>query len=269
MENLYEHVPPTKLRNKDEKFTPPKTDAFWLWVADYVFFHMIENRFFALRYKNADKVHNRDKDIPTIMFAPHTNWWDGLVGYNICRRIFKKEIRIMVEELNRFPLLRRCGAFSVNKKSAQSSMPALKFASETIGDLNNFSYIFPQGIIVPPNYRPIEFQTGITYIAQNAVKNFGKVNLVPIAVNYMFLRANKPEVLVDFQEPIVLEDAKVDRKEYTQYLADILSKACDNQFKEISEGKLQEYETLYQEPLQWYRKIEQRLKHIEIKGSGV
>ena len=98
MENLYEHVPPTKLRNKDEKFTPPKTDAFWLWVADYVFFHMIENRFFALRYKNADKVHNRDKDIPTIMFAPHTNWWDGLVGYNICRRIFKKEIRLMVIE---------------------------------------------------------------------------------------------------------------------------------------------------------------------------
>ncbi len=175
----------------------------------------------------------------------------------------------MVEELNRFPLLRRAGAFSVNKKSPQASMAALKFSVETIGDLNNFLYIFPQGIIMPPNYRPINFQTGLTYIAQNAVKKYGKVNLVPVAVNYMFLRADRPEVLVEFKDPIVLEDAKVDRKEYTHFLEAEMTKACDNQFKEIAEGKLDAYETLFQQPLKWYRKIEQRLKKIEIKGSGV
>ena len=175
----------------------------------------------------------------------------------------------MVEELNRFPLLRRAGAFSVNKKSPQASMAALKYSVEVIGDLNNFLYIFPQGIIMPPNYRPIIFQTGLTYIAQNAVKKYGKVNLVPVAVNYMFLRANRPEVLVEFHEPIVLDNAKVDRKEYTQYLAGELTRCCDSQFKELSEGNLEEYETLVQQELQWYRKIEQRLKKIEIKGSGV
>ena len=269
MEDLYQHVPPTKLRNKDEKFAPAKTSAFWLFVADYVFFHMMENRFFAFRHKNADKVFHRDTSVPTILFAPHTNWWDGLVGYNLCRRLFKKEIRIMVEELNRFPILRRCGAFSVNKKSPQASMEALKFAVQAIGDLNNFLYIFPQGIIMPPNYRPIEFQTGLTYIAQNAVKKYGKVNLVPVAVNYAFLRANKPEVLVDFQDVIALEDSKVDRKEYTKYLADVLTKGCDKQLAELSKGELEAYDTLYQTPLQWYRKIEQRLKKLEIPGSGV
>ena len=148
-------------------------------------------------------------------------------------------------------------------------MAALKFAIETIGDLNNFLYIFPQGIIMPPNYRPIEFQTGLTYIAQQAVKKYGKVNLVPVAVNYMFLRADRPEVLVEFSEPIILTDDKVNRKEYTQYLADIMTQACDNQFKELSEGKLEEYKTLFQQELRWYRKIEQRLKKIEIRGSGV
>ncbi len=269
MEDLYQHVPPTKLRNQDEKFAPAKTSAFWLWVADRFFYGMLENRFFALRYKGADKIFHRDTSAPTILFAPHSNWWDGIVGYNICNRIFNKQIRIMVEELNRFPLLRRAGAFSVNKKSPQASMAALRFAVETIGDLNNFLYIFPQGIIMPPNYRPILFQTGLTYIAQNAVKKYGKVNLVPVAVNYMFLRANRPEVLVEFHNPIVLEDAKVDRKEYTKYLASELTKCCDSQFKELSEGKLDEYDTLFQQELQWYRKIEQRLKKIEIKGSGV
>lgn len=269
MEDLYSKVPPTKLRNQDEEFAPAKTSKFWLWVANKFFYGMLENRFFALRYKGAEKVFNRDETVPTILFAPHSNWWDGIVGYNICRRIFDKELRIMVEELNRFPLLRRAGAFSVNKKSPQASMAALKFAIETIGDLNNFLYIFPQGIIMPPNYRPIEFQTGLTYIAQQAVKKYGKVNLVPVAVNYMFLRADRPEVLVEFSEPIILTDDKVNRKEYTQFLADIMTQACDNQFKELSEGKLEEYKTLFQQELRWYRKIEQRLKKIEIRGSGV
>ena len=269
MEKLYQKVPPTKLRNQDEKFAPAKTSKFWLWVANKFFYGMLENRFFALRYKGAEKIFHRDTSIPTILFAPHSNWWDGIVGYNLCRRIFDKEIRIMVEELNRFPLLRRAGAFSVNKKSPQASMSALKFAVETIGDLKNFLYIFPQGIIMTTKYRPIKFQTGLTYIAQKAVEKYGKVNLVPVAVNYMFLRADRPEVLVEFHEPIVLENSKIDRKEYTHYLADVLTEACDNQFKELSEGQLDAYDTLFQQPLKCYIKIEQRLKKIEIKGSGV
>ena len=28
---------------------------------------------------------------------------------------------------------------------------------------------------MPPNYRPIVFQTGLTYIAQNAVKKYGSL----------------------------------------------------------------------------------------------
>ncbi len=88
----------------------------------------------------------------------------------------------MVEELNRFPLLRRGGAFSVNKKSAQASMKALKYAIDVIEDTKNALYIFPQGIIKPPNFRPIEFQTGLAYIAQKAAEKYGKVNLIPIGL---------------------------------------------------------------------------------------
>ena len=223
MEDLYSKVPPTKLRNKDEKFAPAKTSPFWLTIADLFFHGMLENRFFALRYKGADAIFHRDTSVPTILFAPHSNWWDGIVGYNLCTRVFHKEIRIMVEELNRFPLLRRAGAFSVNKKSPQASMAALKYSVEAIGDLNNFLYIFPQGIIKPPNFRPLVFQTGLAYIAQKAVEKYGKVNLVPVAVNYMFLRADRPEVLVEFHEPLVLENSQIDRKEYRLHFTSLPS----------------------------------------------
>lgn len=269
VEQLYSDVPPTKLRNRDEEFKPAKTTPFWLWVGNKFFYGMLENRFFALRYKGEEKFENRDKSIPTIAFAQHTNWWDGIVAYNVLRRIFGKEIRLMIEELNRFPILRKAGAFSVNKKSPQASMAALKYSIEVIGDLNNVLYIFPQGIIKPPNFRPIEFQTGLAYIAQKAVEKYGKVNLIPLGVNYCFLRADKPEILVEVGEIITLEDSKVKRKEYTDFLAKTLEKFCDKQMAEISEGNLTGYKTLFQQKLKWYRKIEQRLKKIEIPGSGV
>ena len=268
IEHLYSKVPPTKLRNQDEEFKPAKTSSFWLWVANRFFYGMLENRFFAFRYKGEENC--ADENIPTILFAPHTNWWDGIVGYNIVRRIMGKEIRLMVEELNRFPLLRRGGAFSVNKKSPQASMKALKYAYEVIEDLGNALYIFPEGIIKPPNHRPLEFQTGLAYIAQKAAKKYGKVRLIPVAVNYFFLRADRPEVMVELGKPIYLtSEEKVDRKEYSKYLSQILENLCDWQNKNVSEGYLKGYKTLFQQKLRWYRRIEQRLKKIEIKGSGV
>lgn len=269
LEDLYSEVPPTKLRNIDEKFRPAQTSPFWLWVADRFFYGMLENRFYAFRYKGVENFYKKDPTTPVIFFAPHSNWWDGIVGYNICNRLLKKEIRLMVEELNRFPLLRRGGAFNVNKKSPQASMEAIRYSVDILGDLNNILYLFPQGIIKPPNFRPIEFQTGLTYIAEKAAKKYGKVALMPIAVNYMFLRDNRPEVLVEMGEIIELNNEKVNRKEYTDFLAKTLQSLCDKQFYDISQGNFKGYQTLFQRRLKWYRRIEQRLKKIDVKGSGV
>lgn len=261
-EQLYSDIPPTKLRNKEEKFKPAKTNRFWLTIASLFFFNMLQNRFFAFRYKNAENV--MEKDVPTILFAPHCNWWDGIVLYNITHRLFHKEIRLMVEELNRFPLLQHGGAYSVNKKSPQSAMKALQYSVDVVGDLKNMLCIFPQGIIRPPHFRPLEFQTGLAYIAQNAVKKYGKVNLVPLAIDYCFLRDNRPEVLVEFGQRIELNNAKVDRKALTHMLEKSLQEICDKQFHEISCGDISDYKILFKQHLKWYRRIEQRLKRIDI-----
>ena len=135
----------------------------------------------------------------------------------------------MIEELNRFPILRRAGGFSVNKKSPQASMESLKYSVRVLKDLNSILYLFPQGIINPPDHRPIVFQTGLSYIAQKAVKEYGKVNLIPVAVNYFFLRDNRPEVWVELGKNIILEDEKINRKEYSDYLAKKLEELCDKQ----------------------------------------
>lgn len=261
-EKLYSDIPPTKLRNKEEKFEPAKTNKFWLTIASLFFYNMLQNRFYAFRYKGEEGV--TEKGVPTILFAPHCNWWDGIVLYNVTHRLFRREIRLMVEELNRFPLLRHGGAYSVCKKSPQSAMKALQYSVDVVGDLKNMLCIFPQGIIRPPHFRPLEFQTGLAYIAQNAVKRYGKVNLVPVAIEYCFLRDNRPEVIVEFGEKISLTDPKVDRKSLTHLLERSLQETCDKQFNEISGGEISDYKILFKQHLKWYRRIEQRLKRIDV-----
>lgn len=261
-EKLYSDIPPTKLRNKEEKFKPAKTNRFWLTIASLFFFNMLQNRFFAFRYKGSED--SVEKGVPTILFAPHCNWWDGIVMYNITHRIFHKEIRLMIEELNRFPLLRRGGGYSVCKKSPQTAMRALKYSVDVVGDLKNILCIFPQGIIRPPHFRPMQFQTGLAYIAQNAVKRYGKVNLVPVAIDYCFFRDNRPEVVVNFGKRIELTDFKGDRKDLSHMLERSLEGACDELFEDISKGEVSDYKILFKQHLKWYRRIEQRLKRIDI-----
>ena len=265
-EQLYSDVPPTNLRNREEKFTPAKTTKFWVWVASMFFFNMLQNRFYAFRYKGAENYFDSDRSVQTILFAPHSNWWDGIVFYNITHRIFHKEIRLMIEELNRFPLFSKGGAYSVNKKSAQSAMKALKYSVDLLADMRNMLCIFPQGIIRPPHFRPIEFQTGLAFIAQNAVKRYGRINLIPVAFDYTFFRDNRPEVVVNFGNRIEFDKNNIpkDRKELNHILEKALEQTCDEQFKDISNGDVSKYNILFKQHLKWYRRIEQRLKRIDI-----
>ena len=150
----------------------------------------------------------------------------------------------MIEEMNRFPLFNYAGAFPVNKKSAQSAMMALKHSIELLTSDNTHNtalWIFPQGIIRPPHYRPIEFQTGMAYIAQNVVKKIGGVNLVPLSFEYCFLREHRPEVLVDIGEPIVLTDTDCSRHDLTRQLEESFSAHCTAHFEAISKGEVSDY----------------------------
>ena len=262
-EKLYPDLPPTMVRGKEEIFQPAKTSPFWLRVADFAYGSMLRHRFCTFRYFGYERYLQADgANTPTIIFSAHCNWWDGIVLYHIANFIMHREIRLMVEELNRFPLLQRSGAFSVNKKSALSSMKSIKYAINEAGKLSNVLGLFPQGIIRPPHFRPIEFQSGLAYMAQGIVKKFGKVNLIPIALNYTFLRDNRPEVIVSLGEVITLTDANGDRKELTHRLEKALESACEEQENKLSHGTVDDYKILFKQQLKWYRQIEQRLKRV-------
>lgn len=257
-EVLYNDTPPTKIRNIKEKFRPANETPFWLRIGDAFFFNMMHHRFYALRVKDAHNFEKRNKDYSTIFYASHTNWWDGATGYNLCRRVFNVRMRIMVEELNRFPILCRAGAFSVNKQSAQTAMESLKYSVDILKDPEMSLWIFPQGIIKPPDYRPIEFESGLAYIA----KKLGRVNLIPVSTRFTFLRENRPEALVEVGEPIFFDNWDMSRQELSDMLALQYTKMQDAQASKISNGDVEGYEYVFREKLPWYKKLEKHLKRV-------
>ena len=269
--HLYSEIPPTKIRNREEKFRKAKDNPFWIFVGNRFFYSMLKNRFYSLMYKGLENFEKRDKNLATIFYAPHSNWWDGLIGYVtihfLLRKTGKFRMRLMIEEMNRFPLFQYVGCFPINKKSPQSAMQSLSYAANTLKDNDIAFWLFPQGIIRPPHYRPEIFQSGLAYMAKNAAKKFGGVNLIPVAVNYTFLRQDRPEVLLEFGEPKIIKDPNFDRKDFTHKLEREFEDFTDKQQSDISRGDFEGYQYLYKEKLHWWRYIESKLKSIGIKNK--
>lgn len=267
-EHLYCDTPPTKLRNRKEKFRTAKDNPFWLFIADFVFPKMIGARFHSIMYKGIENLEERDKTKAVIFYTNHNNWWDGILGFNVARRIMHGRLRLMIEEMNRFPLFQYIGCFPINKKSAQDAIKSLKYAATTLDKPDINFWLFAQGIIRPPHYRPIVFQTGIAYLIENAVKNYGGVNICPVSVNYTFLRQDKPEIVIEFGKVQTFYEFKEDRKKFCNKLEKEFEILQDNQRAQISKDNFAGYKYLYKQKLSWWRGIERRLRNIGMKDDN-
>lgn len=269
VKDLYPNTPPTVLRNREEKFRTAKNSPFWHAIGDYIFFKMLKTRFFSLLIKGEENFQKIDPRFATIFCVQHTNWWDGNLNYFLRMRYMKDfKFRMMIEEMNRFPLFQYVGCFPVNKKTAQTAMKSLQYCATMLADPKVTYWFFPQGIIRPPGYRPIEFQSGLAYLVQHAVKNYGGINLVAVCSKYCFLREDRPEIVVRVHEPKTITDAEFGRKEFTKKIEAEFENLCDNHEREVSSGNFEGYNYAFKCKLSWWKIIEKKLKNIGMKNAA-
>ncbi|OGH96102.1 MAG: hypothetical protein A2104_09840 [Candidatus Melainabacteria bacterium GWF2_32_7] len=233
-------------------------NPFCLSVSDHLFSRMFNKNFYSIKVKNIENYNLRDTSCGNIMFASHNCWWDGQLGYLLCRKKFKTKMHMMIEELHRLPLLSKIGAFSVEKDSPQSAIKALNYSAEVLKNPDNTVWIFPQGKVMPPDYRPIEMASGVSYIC----KKLDKVNLIPIAHRYNFIREDRPEIFVEVGKPIILKCDNLDRKTLTHKLEQELTTLLENQRKEICSGNYEGYNIFLQSELCFIKKTEKRIRKL-------
>jgi 1-acyl-sn-glycerol-3-phosphate acyltransferase len=268
-QDLYINIPPTVIRNRKEVFRTPKNVPFWHAIGDFVFGKMLRSRFFSVMIKGKENAKLRDERFATIYYTPHCNWWDGILMYNILRHVIHvKKFRVMIEEMNRFPLFQYVGSYPVNKKSAQTAMQSLKYTTEhVLGDKDVGLLLFPQGIVRPPHFRPETFQTGLAYMVQESVKKYGGINLQPVATYYCFLREDRPEILVEFDKPKVITTFENTRHSFTEIVQKDFERFCDNQLANVARADFEGYEYVFRERLHWWKKIEKKLRNVGIKNN--
>lgn len=253
-QDLYSKIPPSLSRDS-LPFIPAEVNKFWQVGIDIFFKHLLKRNFASIKIKNRHYLKKRDTSKPNIIYAPHVCWWDGILAYFLCRQIFGLDIRFMVEELHLCPIMRKFGAFSIDKKSPKSILKSLNFAVNHLDSPRKVLHIYPQGIIRPQDYSPMKFGSGISYIASN----LDGVNLIPLCVRYCFLRDTSPEILVEVKKPMFIGKV-VDRNKMTDYLEQNFEEALEKQRLDIIDCDFKKYITILKKRDNLFRTIEKKLK---------
>ena len=120
-------------------------------------------------------------------------------------------------------------------------------------------WIFPQGMIKPPDFRPVSFASGMSYIAQQ----MDGINLFPLSFRYEFLRCEQPEILVELGKPILLKKPIKDRKKFNSFLEKNFEENLNAQRLDISQGKLDNYVKILERHEPILRRIEKKLKSYD------
>lgn len=140
-------------------------------------------------------------DEPLVLYANHSNFWDGFVAHAVLRACGRKGFAMMEEQnLRRFSFLRRLGAFSVRRGSAASARESLRYAAGLLREPRATVLIFPQGKIEPFT-APLQFERGAELLGR-----WASVRCLPMAIRYAVFEHQYPDILVEIGEPHAPDD---------------------------------------------------------------
>jgi 1-acyl-sn-glycerol-3-phosphate acyltransferase len=160
--------------------------------------NLLRRKFHSFQISSSEILKEKDVDAPTIIYANHSSWWDGLVAFQISR-VLKMDSFVMMEEkhLKRLFLFRKLGAFSVVREKPFEAIKSINYAVKLLKEKRGRAlWIFPQGEIVPNDLRPIRFYKGLSKI----IEKLGKCVVIPAAFRYEFSGEYKPEIFVRIGE---------------------------------------------------------------------
>lgn len=192
--------------------------------------YILKKQFYKVHVSGNENILNRNKDIPTIIFGNHSNWWDGLIAFYLSFNLWKSDAYMMmdIKQMSKYKFFKWVGAFSINRESAAESYESVMYASKLLKDNNKIIWIFPQGEMLHNDLRPISFQNGLSKLLELT----GKINLIPIVFSYEFLMEQRPEVFIKISPALTINE-NYSRKEKSVYLSELLTGLLDKQNNNI------------------------------------
>ena len=209
----------------------------------FAFYHkrLIKKHFYAIHLAGEENLSSLDKSLPVIMYANHSNWWDGFMAYYLTNRLMKKDDYLMmdIKQMKKYSFFKYIGVFSVDRDVPAEAVRSVNYAAELLKDSQRYLWIFPQGDMVPQDRRPLKFFSGITKIAEKT----GRVNLVPVCFRYEYMMEQRPEVFISIGKP-ELFSGKSD-SDFTEHLRSDMESQLDKLRDDITAGNLAGFKTIF------------------------
>ena len=201
---------------------------------------LLKKHFYAVHLSGYENLKLIDNSLPVIMYANHSNWWDGFIAYLITNRLLKKDDYLMmdIEQLKKYSFFKYIGAFSVNRNNPAEAVRSLNYAAELLSNSNKYMWIFPQGKMLPQDKRPLKFYSGITKIAEKT----DCVNLVPVCFRYEFIMEQRPEVFIHIGKPEIITENMTSN--LTEYLRATLESQLDKLKEDVTSGNTAAFQTI-------------------------
>lgn len=204
--------------------------------------NLIKRRFHSLQVSGLDFLRDKNNNIPFIVYANHSSWWDGLVAFESFRRAKLDAFFIMEEkQLKNLFLFQRLGAFSIVRENGREAVKSINYSADLLKKTNRTLLIFPQGEIVSNDFRPIKFYNGLSRI----IEKIGEAYAVPLALRYEFLGEFKPQIFVKIGLPeLIKTDENFNAKEKTIIFAEHLTTNLDKLRSDIINKKFNHYKKI-------------------------
>ncbi|MEP6923296.1 MAG: lysophospholipid acyltransferase family protein [Pyrinomonadaceae bacterium] len=182
-------------------------------------------RFHELKITGLENLRTRDKNLPLVLYANHSSWWDPLVAFVISQNAGLDAFAMMEEKnLRRLKFFRRIGAFSVIRENPREAVKSIRYAVELLKEKPNRAvWVFPQGEIQPNSIRPLKFYNGAAKIIQQTSKCLA----APIAMRYEFLENFKPVAFAHVGEAKFYEGI-INVKDLTSHMEESLMMLLEN-----------------------------------------
>jgi 1-acyl-sn-glycerol-3-phosphate acyltransferase len=204
---------------------------------------LLKRHFYRIMLSGEENFTVRSVENPSIIYANHSNWWDGLAAFYLSEKLWNIDAYVMmdIEQMQKYRFFKRIGAFSVNRNNPKEAMESVEYAASLLQSTNRVLWIFPQGVMQPNDFRPIKFYSGISKIVQK----LGAVNLIPVTLRYEFLMEQRPELFISIGKARTFNSGE-DTKELTGNLNDKLIGELDALKNKIINSELDGFKIILQ-----------------------
>ena len=132
-------------------------------------------------------------DLPTLIVANHSNWWDGFLAAVVSRALgLSFHVLMDAVNLERYGVFRHVGALPIHRDSPHRAYADLHTAARALRPRASL-WIFPQGRRRPPAERPAGCERGAAEIVLGAG---GPLRVVAVGFRYAFVGEQLPEAFV-------------------------------------------------------------------------